>query len=87
MSGRNAVLDQVCRSEQARRRRRKIKREMSASGCRPAVCLLLLRRGPSVLAVVDVQGVGVVRPRRVLHRSGALPLGEQLVLCGGGERM
>lgn len=47
----------------------------------PAVCMLVIGRGMSVLAVVDVQSFCMVWSRGILNRSGPLPLGSKLIIC------
>lgn len=48
--------------------------------CLPAVCLLVIGRGPSVFTVMDVQSFCMMRSRRILNRPGPLPLGNELVI-------
>lgn len=51
-----------------------------SASCIPAVCMLVIGRGTSVFAVVDVQSFCVVRSWGILNRSGPLPLGKELII-------
>lgn len=51
-----------------------------SASCIPAVCMLVIGRGPSVFAVVDVQSFCVVRSWGILNRSRPLPLGKQVII-------
>lgn len=46
----------------------------------PAVGMLVIGRGSSVFAIVDVQSFCVVWSWGILNRSGALPLGNELII-------
>lgn len=51
-----------------------------SASCIPAVCILVIGRGPSVFAVVDVQSFRMVWSRGILNRSGPLPLGKEVII-------
>lgn len=51
-----------------------------SASCLPAVCMLVIGRGPSVFVVVDVQSFCMVGSGGILNRSGPLPLGNKLIV-------
>lgn len=86
MTGRNAALDLSYRSVLAPCLRLMLNINILISfmvlnaSRLPAVCVLVIRRGPSVFAVMDVQSFCMMRSWGILNRPGPLPLGNELII-------